>query len=142
GDFLGAAAVSIPHSLTDTLLSVQIEDLHLALLDPGGTVLSASTGIRSAQIFDDLSLTPGDMDVGPNGRTFYVTLPDDVTYLAALVPMVQGDIYVLGLWNADIVRYEGLGVGLWSAIFPILMWIVAIGVAIFALERLVLRHLE
>ncbi|MFC3616018.1 sensor histidine kinase [Lutimaribacter marinistellae] len=140
GELLGGASVSVPHSLTDTLLSVQIDDLHLALLNPEGDILSASTGIDATFIFDGLSLEPGEMDVHANGQTFYVTLPDDVTYLAALVPMVEGDIYALGLWNTDTVRFES--VGLWSAIFPILMWVVAIGVAIFAQERLVLRHLE
>lgn len=60
-----------------------------------------------------------------------------------LVPIVDGRAYALGSWPA-----EGIAAGShFSAVFvallfPFLMWIVSIGVAVASVNRLVLRHIR
>ena len=58
-----------------------------------------------------------------------------------IAPLVPNEIYALAIWPASAVRTAGLTAA--SAIlFPLLMWMVSIGVAYFAVHRLVVRHIR
>ncbi|UWQ94876.1 sensor histidine kinase [Rhodobacteraceae bacterium M385] len=139
---LGAASVAIPHSLTDTLLAAEVEDVELALIDESGQVLSASTGITDIEIFETLSIAPDALGVNSRGVTFNVVADDGSQRLAALVPLIEDRVYVLGLWNGEVQNYSVSVFGSLTPLFPILMWAMAFGVGFLALNRLVLRHLK
>ncbi len=58
-----------------------------------------------------------------------------------VAPLVPGEVYALAIWPSDAIRTSGLTAA--SAIlFPLLMWLVSIGVAYFAVHRLVVRHIR
>lgn len=58
-----------------------------------------------------------------------------------VAPLVPGEIYALAVWPPNATRTSGLTAA--SAIlFPLLMWLVSIGVAYFAVHRLVVRHIR
>ncbi len=58
-----------------------------------------------------------------------------------VAPLVPGEIYALAVWPRDAIRTGGLTAA--SAIlFPLLMWLVSIAVAYFAVHRLVVRHIR
>ncbi len=139
---LGAASVSLPHSLTDTVLAAQVEQVDLALMDENGAILSAGTGIGDIAAFEALGVLPAAMELTRSGTTFDVELPDGTTQLAALVPLVDNQVFVLGLWNASVQDYDGSVLGIFAPAFPILIWCIALVVAILSLDRLVLRHLR
>lgn len=139
---LGAASVSLPHSLTDTLLASQVEDVDLALIDVRGVILSASTGIADAEDFESLSVTPEALGLTQRGLTFNVTREDGTEQLAALVPLIGDQVFVLGLWNGGPQNYSVSVLGTFTPLFPVLMWLVAFGVGFLALDRLVLRHMR
>ncbi|MBY6200188.1 sensor histidine kinase [Maritalea mobilis] len=140
-DFQGAAYVSLPHSLTDTLLQAGVDGVILALIDNEGNVLSASTGIDDVGVFEDLNVRP--MEYGPanDGTTFTIELEDGTERLAALVPLIADRIYVLGLWTSARAEYSVPLFGEAAATVPILIWVVALVVAVMAIDRMVLRHL-
>lgn len=59
----------------------------------------------------------------------------------SIAPLVPGEIYALAIWPRSAIRTSGLTAA--SAIlFPLLMWLVSIGVAYFAVHRLVVRHIR
>lgn len=61
----------------------------------------------------------------------------------SVVPVVPGLVYALGSWNRTQSGVGGLGVTQFSAILlPILIWMVSLTVAYFAVYRLVLRHIK
>ncbi len=142
GVFLGAVSISLPHTLTDTLLAAQVEEVDLALINESGQVLSASTGITDAGIFEALNLEPEALAVSPRGVTFNVVQQDGSQRLAALVPLIEDRVYVVGLWNGSVQNYAVPIFGTLTPLFPVLMWIVAFGVGFLALDRLVLQHLR
>ncbi|MEX3016154.1 sensor histidine kinase [Gymnodinialimonas hymeniacidonis] len=142
GEFLGATSVALPHSLTDTLLAAQVEEVDLALISEAGDVLSASTGITDAGIFEALNLEPETLALSPRGLTFNVVHQDGSEQLAALVPLIEDRVYVVGLWNGSIQNYAVPIFGTLTPLFPVLMWIVAFGISFLALDRLVLQHLR
>ncbi|GAB5448000.1 MAG: sensor histidine kinase [Gymnodinialimonas sp.] len=141
-EFLGAASVALPHSLTDTLLASQVEEVDLALISETGQVLSASTGIANAGIFEALNLEPETLAFSPRGLTFNILHQDGSERLAALVPLIEDRVYVVGLWNGSIQNYSVPIFGTLTPLFPVLMWIVAFGIGFLALDRLVLQHLR
>ncbi len=58
-----------------------------------------------------------------------------------VAPLVPGEIYAMAVWPHGAIRTGGLTAA--SAIlFPLLMWLVSIGVAYFAVHRLVVRHIR
>ncbi|WP_341864098.1 histidine kinase dimerization/phosphoacceptor domain -containing protein [Gymnodinialimonas sp. 57CJ19] len=139
---LGAASVAMPNSLTDTLLASEVEDVELALIDDTGQVLSASTGITDIEIFETLSVAPDDLGMNSRGVTFNVVAEDGTQRLAALVPLIEDRVYVLGLWHGEVQNYSVSVFGSLTPLFPILMWVMAFGVGFLALNRLILRHLK
>ncbi|WP_425092152.1 cache domain-containing protein [Tropicimonas sp. S265A] len=141
-DLIGAASISLPHRVLDQLFESSERQLGLALLDPDGTVLMASTGIDRANQFERLGLDPAALDVPSSGLTFLYDDQLGNERLAALVPLLEDRVFVLGLWEKSVRPYSIPFLGTPEPLFPILMWVVALGLAILAVDRLILRHLK
>ncbi|MBK5927783.1 sensor histidine kinase [Rhodobaculum claviforme] len=60
----------------------------------------------------------------------------------AVVPLMPGMLYALGVWPAGAGAVGSANVGIAALVFPILMWVVSLGVAYFAVYRLVVRHIR
>lgn len=142
GDFLGAASVSIPHSVTDWLLDAPVEGLRIALVGRDGQVLTTSEGIEAAFVFDAFGIVPGNLEMDRSGTTQVVAATDGQERLVAVAPVFGSEVFVMGIWETGASPHAGPRLGWLAPAFPILMWIAALVVAMFALERLVLRHLR
>ncbi|MDB6178151.1 sensor histidine kinase [Paracoccus sp. Z330] len=60
-----------------------------------------------------------------------------------VVPVVPGLVYALGSWSPKIAGIGLLQLSSFGALmFPIVLWLVSLGVAYFAVFRLVLRHIS
>lgn len=140
--FLGAAAISLPHSITDALLTVQIEGLNLALIDRAGAVLTGSEGIEDAYEFEAFGIVPADLEIEEEGTTRIVVGTDGRERLLTLVPLIDQDVFVLGVWDNGADLSSGPPFGWVTLLFPLIMWMAAVAVAFLSLERLVLRHLR
>ncbi len=58
-----------------------------------------------------------------------------------VAPIENERIYVLGIWDADASLSAQTGGGFLTSLVPALMWLTSLGVAIYAVHRLVTRHL-
>ena len=140
GSLLGAVSISIPHSLADTLLANQIDDMELAIVDRSGQILSASTGIENVSQFEALRVVPSEIILGRLGTARRVSVAPGREMLIAIVPLLHGDLYAIGRWTES--RTPASMIGTATPAFPVLMWLAGLFVAFFAIDRLVLRHLK
>lgn len=60
----------------------------------------------------------------------------------AVVELVSGQLYVLGVWPPDEGPVAALAARSWPLAFPLIMWLASIAVVYFALDFLVIRHLR
>ncbi|MEJ6389465.1 sensor histidine kinase [Gymnodinialimonas ulvae] len=139
GQFLGGASVSISDALLGTAQDPEFDGVRLALLDGEGAVLAASVEPEQIARF---GFVPADLVITETGFTRDVTTRDGRTDLAVLVPLIADRVYVLGLYEAGTQAQSVSFLGTGAPLFPILMWAIALCVAIFAMDRLVLRHLR
>ncbi|MDU8944636.1 sensor histidine kinase [Ovoidimarina sediminis] len=142
GRFVGFTSVSIPLTLADTLLSLKIEGVDLALTDRDGTVLSASSGSDQTSIFDRMRIVPSELTLDRRGQILSIGNEDGRPVTAAIVPLIPDSLYLIGKWTNE--KPNGVTgiVGTAIPIFPVLMWLMGLVVAFLAIERLVLRHLR
>jgi two-component sensor histidine kinase len=142
GALIGGASISIPHRLTDNMLTQGVEDIFLALVKGDGTVFSASTGIDDAEQFRMLNIVPSEISMDEDGSTLTVTSADGEDAILAIVPLVSGQIYAVGKWSRENQPSSVSLLGTTAPAFPVIMWLASLFVAVFAVDRLVLRHLN
>lgn len=74
---------------------------------------------------------------------FTATARSGETRLISVVPILPGEVYALGSWGrAALQRTSAPWFAVSTLLFPFLMWLVGIVVAVVSLNRLVLRHIS
>ncbi len=116
---------------------------------PTSTILFSREG-------DVISTTPSDLDVEasmPQGRSLASLANDEKTLLQSrtektgpatftIVPLISDRLYVLGVWAEEDLPTTGAMANPLNLAFPFLMWLASLGVAYFAVHRLVIRHIR
>ena len=74
-------------------------------------------------------------------RTFTATSNGGNPRIYTVAPLIPDVIYALSVWHPQALRTTGLTAAS-ALLFPLLMWLVSIGVAYFAVHRLVVRHIR
>ncbi len=141
GQRIGFVSISVPHQTMEMSrrLSPDLTDDPVALItfDREGTVLTSTTGVEDAPTRLPRGRPLAELaDAGP--IAFEGTSWRGSPRLFAVVP-VQGDLFLLGSWPV-----QSATSGLTSSpyVFPVLMWVAGLAVALLASERLVTRHLR
>lgn len=140
GAFAGFVSVSIPQGELEVPV---LTDAPVALVtfNDSGDVVRASI----ATVGPPDELLPRGMDLRSLiGRPADVFEGEDGagrTRVFAVVTIVPGVVYTLGSWD----RPSGIAAGfvalpVWT--FPLLMWVLSLAVAYFAVHRLVIRHVS
>lgn len=111
---------------------------HTLLVNRMGDVLSDG-GAPPEVLPQDRSLA-GLIDEGT--RVFTETSAGGERATYAVVPLMPGMLYALGVWPAGAGAVGAANVGIAALVFPILMWAVSLAVAYFAVYRLVIRHIR
>lgn len=136
GQLLGFAGVSVPHfklesnddaSIGATFLTVKRDGT--VLTGPGNSAQDAETlpKLRAGQTLSDLS------------ASFTGTGQDGVARTYAVTPIVNGEIYALGMWTTqDGITQEFYFT--YPALFPFLMWLASLAVAGLAARLFVTQH--
>ncbi|MGY6410209.1 MAG: sensor histidine kinase [Alkalilacustris sp.] len=75
-------------------------------------------------------------------RVFSATARDGERATYAMVPLMPGMLYALGVWPGGAGAAASGGAGLAAVAVPLLMWIASLGVAYLAVYRLVIRHIR
>ena len=142
GEFAGYVSISIPHSRLQEMRSV-ISEASLAELvtfNARGEILSALGDIDLV-----VPLLPADVtldSLARGGRRAFTRNDSAGTPRIYTVSPIENErIYVLGIWDADAGLATQAGGGFLTIFVPALMWLATLGVAIYAVHRLVTRHL-
>lgn len=67
---------------------------------------------------------------------------DGVTRVYSIAPIVPGIVVAISVWPAKVASGDNMLISRSAMMFPILMWIVSLVVAYFAVHRLVIRHIR
>jgi two-component sensor histidine kinase len=144
GTLKGFVKLSIPHVLTrDSSEDLDLNDgIIIALFDAEGELLASNAGLDKVQDFLP-PLADNRLVLSHTGQTFSSTTPTGEDRIFAVTSLIPGEVDVIGSWpREEALASVGPGyVGLTLA-FPILMWVAGLGVALWGLHRMVIRHLN
>lgn len=141
GVFAGFVSVSIPHGgLPDT--SARMEDLgliELVTFNEAGTVLTSRTSLAAARLElpQDRRLVALSTD---RTQTFRTRNTQGIERRYSIVTIDGSPAAVMAIWRAR--DDAGTPNRIAAALFPVLMWIASLGVAMLSMHTLVLRHLR
>ncbi|MXU65688.1 sensor histidine kinase [Oceanomicrobium pacificus] len=140
GNFDGYISVSVPHYRLDIDSEEAPNDLvGLITFNDEGEVITATSDMG-----DVADLLPRGTELKylfSGGRqAFSGKSVDEENRVFAVTPIVEDTVYALGIWSARAPSATGFDRALHPSVFPILMWIACLIVAMFAIHRLVLRH--
>ncbi len=140
GSFSGYVAVSLPHGKLFQPLDQLSRDRPLDLItyNAEAEVLTASSGLGNADDHLPANYDLEELVVGKQ-TAFIDETRSGFLRVFAVVPVVPGQVFALGSWphtrNSFI---EGVSLTS-SMLFPVAMWLVCLGVAFFAVQRMVIR---
>ncbi len=139
---LGFVTLSIPHAIVVGQLDGPLPEngLRLAAIDPSGSILAATGGVEGASGFLPTDERLEEL-VEREGETFRARTRDGGERFFAVSSMVPDTVLLLGSWPLSAVSEAGGASQVWLATsLPVLMWLAGVGVALFGMERLVVRH--
>lgn len=140
---LGYIALSVPHDRLEPpdLPAVKDSLLTLVTFNHLGEVLTTSTDRETARTYLPHNLVLTDLLAG---QTRTLSLPDTtgterIYTVAAIEP---GLVYGLGVWDKTRSLAAQSRGDVVTALFPAIMWLAGLAVALIAVHRLVTRHLQ
>lgn len=144
GELKGYVTISLSAEplLQDDTTDAQNTDVALVTFNKFGDVLSSHTpeGPMADYLPEGLAL---EGFVNQRDSFFTATAASGETRLISVVPILPGEVYALGSWGrAALQRPTAPLFVLSTLLFPFLMWLVGIIVAVTSLNRLVLRHVR
>ncbi|GFE66116.1 sensor histidine kinase [Litoreibacter roseus] len=140
--FGGFVSIYIPpKALTPERDKVQFNTLNTVItFDTAGRILTstgqyedASDRLPQARSLETLSAG------GP--RAFVGTTQAGQERIFTVAPIVEKSIYVLGVWQAPPGVLKTGSLLTTASLFPIVMWLTSLAVALFAVHRLIIRHI-
>lgn len=141
--FQGYVAVSLPHREMsfDKDSAPQDRPVTLVTFNSDGDVLSAENGLRNVDM--DLPAGASLVDLALKHRVaFSGKTKGGEDRVFAVVPILTNQIYAIGSWSrTNLAVAPGLAMAT-PMIFPIAMWLTCLGVAYFAVHRLVIKHIR
>lgn len=143
-ELMGYVALSLTQELLRSTHAINFgtEGARIVTFNHHGEVLTSDSDLLG----DPTADLPRGVDLisllSRSETTFRGPANNGETRVFAVVPVVPGLVYALGSWSP---RIAGLGLfelsRFGAVLFPIALWLVSLGVAYFAVFRLVLRHI-
>ncbi|MFP7673863.1 sensor histidine kinase [Marivita sp. S0852] len=139
----GRITISIPHWRARETLNERdaASGLKIASFNSAGDLIATTQGVK-----DPVGYLPQDIaleDLPARSNTTFRALSNDGRQrLFAVAPLVPGTLYLVGSW--PIKASNSIAPGLASVspiLFPALMWVAGLGVAVLGLQHLVIRHI-
>lgn len=147
GAFIGTAGISLSHQMLQGLQAASIMPENWPVLpvtlwtfDRDGTVLGSNIGLSLVEPHLPKG-APLTSFTAPRGKVFQAVSQAGEAKVYAVVPIVDGELYLMSSWQADAQTY-GTGLQVWSYLPTILMWLVALSVSGVAAHHLVTRHIK
>lgn len=140
--YLGYLVLSIPHRSIEDIRNFGVDhaEPNLVTFNQFGEVLTTD----DASFTDVDSRLPAHHDLVDLARDHDQAFRDDSRTgerrIFTAVAVIPGQVYALGSWPpGEAPGYGRIGA---AVLFPLLMWLASVGVAYFAVHRLVIRHVR
>lgn len=147
GVYLGYATISLPHSALKALNFSSFgdqKDLNIPVVfwtfDSDGTLLTANVELGAAKMQTPSGLPLKDF-AGDGRRVFQATSQEGRTMTYAVVPIVQGALYLMSSF-LPATQTIPLHYGIFVYLPTLLMWLIGLIVSGYAAEKLVSRHVR
>lgn len=144
GILKGYVTIGIPHKVSAAQAGTEAPDtgIQYVTVDAQGEILSASIPEQQAPLALPVSVPRRDL-VTLSGDTFFEDSRSGRERFFAVSEILPGQVSVIGSWPVDKAMSAARNpVSLMTLAFPLLMWLAGISVAIFGLQRMVIRHLS
>ncbi|WP_218588597.1 sensor histidine kinase [Marivita hallyeonensis] len=144
GELQGFVSLSIPLQTANDLLHEPGADggLKMAVINIDGDIVAATRGLDAAPDFLPRN-TPVESLLSRVGESFAAVAGNDENRVFAVAPLIDDNVALVGSWPSDAAVYGNSGIrALIAVVFPVLMWVVGLAVAVLGLQRLVLRHIK
>ncbi|WP_342076979.1 sensor histidine kinase [Yoonia sp. SS1-5] len=143
GAFAGFISVSVPHNglpvSTEELTELGLEEL--ITFSPEGDILTARTDISTAA--GELPSTrPLTGFSATTSTAFRATNRDGIRRTYTVVPIEGSPASVMGIWRANDGLAGRVANFIQPALFPVLMWVASMSVAMLSIYTLVMRHIS
>ncbi|MDW4499896.1 histidine kinase dimerization/phosphoacceptor domain -containing protein [Sulfitobacter sp. D35] len=143
GRLIGFIQVSIPHT---PLQTERFEDPSGALIDiitfnNNGELLTAAQGLETAPFRLPSNVTLDSL-IGEPAQAFTANDRNGDYHSFAVVPIDEDAIYVMGIWDNERELATEASWAVPATLFPALMWLASLGVALFSIHRLVTSHVR
>jgi len=146
GGYLGYISVSVPHAVLTSFAASTVpgqmtrQPIALMTFDKAGNILASSTGLTDAPL-----ALPGDrplVDLAvERAWTFRAVSKNGDSRIYTVFPVIENTIFAIGSWSG-VASAGPLGLRISPYLFPVLMWLVSLLVAVLAAERLITRHIR
>ncbi len=141
--FVGTVWVAVPLTVLDTALATAAPALDLALFQDQGEIVATADSAKNGH-----SVLPENRmlkELAARERyTFRGTDHRGEVRDFAVVPIIEGRVFALGSWPPQ--HLGGVVMPIYeeamALYFPLIMWIITIGVAYIGVHRLVIRHVR
>lgn len=139
----GFIVLSIPHAVTvDGMQTSGAQSgFALASVNAAGAIIATSVeGDAQGSFLPDIpDLTTLRDEVG---QTFHAVSVTGEERFYSVAPMIDDALFLVGSWPREAIPDDQSMVqGTVATLFPVLMWIAGLGVALFGMRRLVTRHI-
>jgi two-component sensor histidine kinase len=139
----GFVSISIPHAISQAADMVENPDKEtiFALYDDEGEVLAANADLDTLADFLP-TVDQKQLALDRSGETFAAVTRSGEERIFAIATLIPDEIAVIGSWpkTAALASVGSTHSSLTLAL-PILMWVAGLAVALWGLDRLVVRHL-
>jgi len=143
GNYLGFIALSLPRA--NARFQVQFSGPNqpddLITINKQGDILLSMDDIETASgrlpAFRDLN-----SQLYKQFNSFRAYDRDGILRVYSTTPIIPGLVFAVSVWPAELQSPEESFVSRSALVFPLLMWLVSLVVAYFAVHRLVIRHMR
>lgn len=135
GALLGFTAISVPHKTLQE--AIPESETVVLTLNPAGDILSAPGSLDEARVF--LPRLTADISLIEQPTSFRANDQNGRERVYAIIPVIDDQLYALSTWPLD-KDISGSFYLKNPALFPVLMWLASLGVALFATSLFVTRH--
>ncbi|XDA99416.1 histidine kinase dimerization/phosphoacceptor domain -containing protein [Sulfitobacter sp. LCG007] len=143
GQLIGFVQVSLPHRAlqTEALDDPAGSLIDLITFNSSGEILTAAQGLPNAEFRLPQSKTLDSL-IGQPAQAFTDHDRNGAYRSFAVVPIDKEAIYVLGIWDTKRNLATQSDWTMPATLFPALMWLASLGVALFSIHRLVTSHVQ
>ncbi|MFW8594098.1 sensor histidine kinase [Cribrihabitans neustonicus] len=144
GTVAGYVSIGVPHRMASTMPGQPgaASGIQFSTVDSQGDILFSSAPPEEANLTLPSSVPRREL-LDRTGETFFGDSHSGNPRFFAVSAIIPGQVAVVGSWPVEkAMSMTGNPASLMTMAFPVLMWLAGITVAVFGLQRSVIRHLS